>query len=258
LKFVGIGKDYQEYRLSIPEPMLTKAIKQFESYQMFIKEIVDVLEESEPKPELVKRRVKKKVTLSTNDNIISNDPNTALELGKSISQTKAKEEEATRQVHDTHARIVTEFVPESAKKKPGGRSSKSVVIQDTLSAPKSKPATSKTKLKEQESEHSKEDKLDDEEKDEKEGDADDDEDDETESDEDDIYHYKILVRKDEDEEMINTEVNNSNKGDEEITDAAKADAEKTSKGTKETHNRSYSEIFSAANSLGTQDSETYS
>ncbi|GJZ12677.1 hypothetical protein Tco_0547907 [Tanacetum coccineum] len=45
------------------------------------------------------------------------------------------------------SRIVTESVPESAKKKSGGRSSKSVVIQDTPSAPKSKPATSKTKLK---------------------------------------------------------------------------------------------------------------
>ncbi|GKA31716.1 hypothetical protein Tco_0718021 [Tanacetum coccineum] len=55
--------------------------------------------------------------------------------------------EAARKVHATHARIVTEFVPESAKKKSGGRSSKSVVIQDTPSAPKSKLATSKSKLK---------------------------------------------------------------------------------------------------------------
>ncbi|GKB85713.1 hypothetical protein Tco_0957985 [Tanacetum coccineum] len=103
LKFVRISKDYQEYRLSIPETMLTDAIKQSESYQMFIKystgqippkksrgkgsqkkkaaddsqETVDVSEEFEPKPESVKRktsskrRVKKKVTLSADDNIIS-------------------------------------------------------------------------------------------------------------------------------------------------------------------------------------------
>ncbi|GKD78328.1 hypothetical protein Tco_1340949, partial [Tanacetum coccineum] len=114
---------------------------------------VDVSEESKPEPGSVKRktssmrRVKKKVTLSADDNIISDDPDTALELGKSISQTEAEEAEATRQVHATHARIMTESVPESAKKKSGGRSSKSVVIQDTPSAPKSKPATSKTKLK---------------------------------------------------------------------------------------------------------------
>ncbi|GKF20704.1 hypothetical protein Tco_0069342, partial [Tanacetum coccineum] len=94
-----------------------------------------------------KRRVKKKVTLSADDNIISDDPDAALELAKSISQTKAEEAEVARKVHATHARIVTKSVPESAKKKSCGRSSKSVVIQDTSITPKSKPATSKTKLK---------------------------------------------------------------------------------------------------------------
>ncbi|GJU78988.1 hypothetical protein Tco_1276058 [Tanacetum coccineum] len=156
----------KEYGLSIPKTMLTEAIKQSESYQMFIKyytskippkksrgkgsqrkktaddsqETVDVFEESEPEPESVKRKtsskrkVKKKVTLSANDNIISNDPDTTLELGKSISQTEVEEAEAARQVHATHARIVTESVPESAKKKSGGRSSKNVFIQDTPKA----------------------------------------------------------------------------------------------------------------------------
>ncbi|GKE01654.1 hypothetical protein Tco_1389637, partial [Tanacetum coccineum] len=37
LKFVRIGKDYHEYGLPIPKTMLTKGIKQSESYQMFIK-----------------------------------------------------------------------------------------------------------------------------------------------------------------------------------------------------------------------------
>ncbi|GKB35087.1 hypothetical protein Tco_0880029, partial [Tanacetum coccineum] len=179
LKFVRICDDYQEYGLPIPETMLTDEIKQSESYQMFIKystvqippkksrgkgskgkmtaddsqETVDVSEESEPEPEPVKkktsskRRVKKKVTMSADDNIISDDPDAALELAKSINKTKAEEAEEARQVHATYARIMTESVLESAKKKSGGRSSKSVVIQDTPSAPKSKPATSKTKLK---------------------------------------------------------------------------------------------------------------
>ncbi|GJS25889.1 hypothetical protein Tco_0486509 [Tanacetum coccineum] len=147
LKFVRIGEDYQEYRLSIPETLLTEAIKQSESYQMFIKystgqicpkkskgkgsqgkktiddsqETIDVSEESEPKPKLDKKKT------STN----------------SISKTKPEEAEEARQVHATHARIVTKYVPKSAKKKSGGMSSMSVVIQDTPSAPKSKPATSK-------------------------------------------------------------------------------------------------------------------
>ncbi|GJZ31136.1 hypothetical protein Tco_0576183 [Tanacetum coccineum] len=94
-----------------------------------------------------KRVVKKKATLSADDNIISDDPDAALELAKSINQTKAEEAEAARKIHATHARIVTESVPESAKKKSGGRIPKSIVIQDTPSAPKSKPATSKAKLK---------------------------------------------------------------------------------------------------------------
>nr|GFB85137.1 hypothetical protein [Tanacetum cinerariifolium] len=44
-------------------------------------------------------------------------------------------------------RGVKESVPESAKKKTSSRSSRSVVIQDTPSAPKLKPDTSKPKLK---------------------------------------------------------------------------------------------------------------
>ncbi|GJY05548.1 hypothetical protein Tco_0371488 [Tanacetum coccineum] len=109
--------------------------------------------ESEPETEPAKKKnasrrvVKKKVTLSTDDNIISDDHDAALELAKSISQTEAEEAEAARKVYATHARIMTESVPEYAKKKSGGRSSKSVVIQDTPSAIKSKPATSNTKLK---------------------------------------------------------------------------------------------------------------
>ncbi|GJU05486.1 hypothetical protein Tco_1121916, partial [Tanacetum coccineum] len=87
-------------------------------------ETVDVSEESEPEPEPVKRktsskrRVKKKVTLSADDNIISDDPDTDLALGKFISQTEV---EAARQVHATHARIVTESVPEPTKRRKSGK-----------------------------------------------------------------------------------------------------------------------------------------
>nr|GEU77199.1 reverse transcriptase domain-containing protein [Tanacetum cinerariifolium] len=214
-------------------------------------ETVDVSEESEPKPEPVKKKftsrrvIKKKVTLSADDNIIFDDPDVALELAKSFQ---------------------------------------SVVIQDTLSAPKSKSATSKLKLKgaqsltlaEQEAADimqalkeskksgkrqpgvlnedkditeekvilesgDKDDENNDVEKDDKDGDADDedddhvsgtqdadDEDEETESNEDDIYKYKIRVRKDKDVEMTDVEVEESDKGDEKVTDAAKEETKKTS------------------------------
>nr|GEU36720.1 hypothetical protein [Tanacetum cinerariifolium] len=271
LKFVIIGEDYQEYSHPIPDVMLTDAIKHSESYQMFIK-------------------------YSTHQ----------IPPKKSIG--KAEEAEAARKVHAIHARIITGYVYESTKKKSSGKSSKSVVIQDTPSASKSKPATSKTKLKgapsltphkqeaadimqalgervpdestvisatsskgtgakpgfldedkditeekvilewedEQDSEFFNDD---DDEKDDKYGDVydegddhvsdtqdADDEDVKTESDEDDIYMYKIHVRKDEDEEMKDAEVEGSNKGNEEITDAIKEEAKKTSEVKDDTKN----------------------
>ncbi|GKE52005.1 hypothetical protein Tco_1487161, partial [Tanacetum coccineum] len=144
------GEDYQEYGHPIPDVMLTDAIKHSKSYQMFIKYSTNQIppKKSRAKKKTASRRVvKKKVTLSADDNIIFNDPDAALELAKSISQTEAEEAEAVRKVHATHARIVTESIPESAKKKSGGRSSKSIEIQDSPSTPKSKPTTSKSKLK---------------------------------------------------------------------------------------------------------------
>ncbi|GJR73097.1 hypothetical protein Tco_0085462 [Tanacetum coccineum] len=235
LKFVRIGEDYHEYGLSIPKTMRTEAIKQFESYQMFIKystgQILPKKSRGKVKRKTSsKRRVKKKVTLSADDNIIFDDPDTALELGKSISKTEAEEAEAARQVHATHARIMTEYVPEPTKRrklgkvtsdppknlkgtrgsskgtgtKPGVPNESTVVSATSSEGNSTKPG-----------------------KDDKEGDVDD-KNDETESDEDDIYKYKIHGRKDEDEEMINGEVDDSDKGNKEVTDAAKADAEKTS------------------------------
>nr|GEX28909.1 hypothetical protein [Tanacetum cinerariifolium] len=93
---------------------------------------------------------------------------------------------------------------------------------------------------EQDSEHFDDDKDDDAMKDDKDGDADDegvehisdaqdadDEDDETESDKEEIYKYKISVRKDKDEEMKESKVAESKKGEEEVINAANNDAEKT-------------------------------
>ncbi|GJU99766.1 hypothetical protein Tco_1329037 [Tanacetum coccineum] len=389
LKFVRICEDYQEYGHLIPDVILTDLIKHSDAYQMFIKystnqippkkskgkgskgkktadesqETVDVSEESELEPKPAKKKtasrrvVKKKVTLSVDDNIIFDDPDAALELAKSInhtkteeaeearkvlakiepkpakkktasrrvgkkkvqhvcnttsifddpdaaleffflakksiSHTKTEEAEEVRKVHATHARIVTKSVFESAKKNSSGRSSKSVVIQDTSSAPKSKPATSKASFKvpynllpvEQEAANIMQDlkeskktsrrlpgtrgsnegtgtipgapdesgvpdeekDITEEKKDEKDGDADDegndhvsdtqdadDEDVQIESGEDDIYKYKIRVRKDEDEEMKDAEVEGFDKGDEEITDAAQEEAEKTSEAKDDT------------------------
>nr|GEU57587.1 retrovirus-related Pol polyprotein from transposon TNT 1-94 [Tanacetum cinerariifolium] len=236
---IKLGKDYQEYGLSILEIMQTEAIKQFESYQMFIKystgqispkksrgkgsqrkktagdsqETVDESKESDPEPKLVERKTSK--------------------LDKSISKTKAEEAEAARQVHATHARrtkaaYIMKALKESKKirKRQPGTKGLSKGTRTTPRVPDESTVVSATSSEgtdtiprvldgekeitkenviiewgsEQESKHTEEDKLKDEEKDDKKGDADD-KDDETESDEDDIYKYKIRERKDEDEEI---------------------------------------------------------
>nr|GEU40560.1 retrovirus-related Pol polyprotein from transposon TNT 1-94 [Tanacetum cinerariifolium] len=141
-------EDYQEYGLEIPDVMLNDTIKRSESYQMFIKYSTGQIPPRRAKKKIASRRVvKKKVTLFADDNIIFDDSDVALELGKSISLTEAEEAEAGRKVHATYVRSVTESFPESVKKNSGGRSFRGVAIQDTPSAPNPKPVTSKPKLK---------------------------------------------------------------------------------------------------------------
>nr|GEW77209.1 hypothetical protein [Tanacetum cinerariifolium] len=266
LKFVRICEDYQEYKLPIPDVMLIDAIKRSESYQMFIKYSKNQIPLTKSRGEGLKgkktsskRRVKKKLTLSAKDNIISNDPDAALELAKSISQTKAEEAEAARKVHPTHARIVTESVPESAKMKSLNKKLQSLckllrkvrrqaednqvleaqikelVVKGVLDESTVMYATSSkgTSAKPR--------------KDDKDGDADDegddhvndtqdanDEDDKTKSNEYDIYKYKICVRKDKDVEMKDAKVEESDKGKDKVTNAAKEEAEKTSEAKDDT------------------------
>nr|GEU36643.1 hypothetical protein [Tanacetum cinerariifolium] len=278
-----MGEDYHEYELVIPNMMLNDKIKQLESYQMFIKystgqippkksrgkvsqgkKTVDVSQENVDiskgyKPEPVKkktasRRVKKKVTILEADNIIF-DPDVALELGKSISLNEAAEEEAARQVHATHARIMTESILKPAKRRPSNSSQKLKGVQaltpeeqevaDTMKAIKESRKTSRRHpstrgLSKGTGAIPEEDQINDEEKNDKYGDADDECDDnisdiqdtddkdvEPESDEDEIYKYKIRLHKDEDEEMTNDEVEDSRQGDAEISNVAKADVKKT-------------------------------
>nr|GEW37111.1 Gag-Pol polyprotein [Tanacetum cinerariifolium] len=240
-------------------------------------EIVDVPEASEPEPEPSKKktsrkkRFKKKVTLSADDNIISDDPDASLKFA--TSKTKLKGAPSLTLAEQEVANIM-QALKESKKtsrKQPGtggsneGTGSKpgvpdeSTIVFATSSErtgaklgflDKDKDITEEKVIlewgDEQDSEHSDDDNND-AKKDEKDGDADDegdnhvsdkqdddDEDDETKSDEDDIYNYKIYVRKDEDEEMKDAEVKCSDKGDEEISHAAKEEAKKNSEAKDDT------------------------
>ncbi|GKE01053.1 hypothetical protein Tco_1389036, partial [Tanacetum coccineum] len=122
------GEEYtSEYGLAILDMMLNDAIKQSESYQIFIKYSTSQIT---PKKSRGKGSQGKKtfdVSQETVDNIIPDpdiDLDVALELGKFISITKAEVEEAARQVHATHARMVTKSVSKPAKIKTGSRTLK--------------------------------------------------------------------------------------------------------------------------------------
>ncbi|GJV64501.1 hypothetical protein Tco_1475329 [Tanacetum coccineum] len=287
LKLVIMGEDVQQYGLAILGTMLNNEIIQSESYKMFIlystgqippkksrgkgsqgkktadttEESVDVSDESEPEPLIRRktssRRVKKKATISVNDNIVP-EPDISLELGKYISLTEAEKEPAARQVHVTHARIISEQVPEPART----IRQSSIAFRDTSSVSKKRTSGTSQKLKGIQSLTPAEQEAADVMKalkdsrrmlgrqpgtggsDEGTGeipgvpdesifaDAEDDNE-ETESDSDDIYKYRINVRKNADTEM--------------------KDAEKTTDITKETTEQTLtSSSFSVPSDYGNQ------
>ncbi|GKC45502.1 hypothetical protein Tco_1063224, partial [Tanacetum coccineum] len=173
LKFVRMGEDVQQYGLAIPATMLNNKIIQSESYKMFILYSTGQIppKKSRGKVPLIRRKtssrrvVKKKATISVDDNIIP-EPDIALELGKSISLTKAKEESC----------IKTKFMP---LKQNVSNLSPNLREEDGTGEIPGVPDESIF------------------------ADAEDDNE-ETESDSDDIYKYKINVRKNVDIEMKDT------------------------------------------------------
>ncbi|GKD24980.1 hypothetical protein Tco_1231194, partial [Tanacetum coccineum] len=155
---------------------------------MSLRKLLMVSEESEPEPEPAKKK------------------------------TSSGEAKAARKFHATHAMIANEFVLGSVKKKSSGRrtSSKpgvpdeSTVVSDTSSegtgVKPGVPDKEKDITKEKDDKEVIEDEGDDHVRDTQ------DADDETKSDEDETYKYKIHVRNEEDVEMKDNEVVESDKG----------------------------------------------
>ncbi|GJY27176.1 hypothetical protein Tco_0401902, partial [Tanacetum coccineum] len=143
------------YGRAIPDTMLTEDIKQTEAYQTFIKYSTDLIppKKAEVKGHKArsqlqtgsKRKSKKKVSISVDDNIIP-EPDVTLKLGKSMSLTKAEEEEAARQVHATHERLVIESDPEPARRSTRRRPS-GIAFRDTSNVSKKKSPDQSLKLK---------------------------------------------------------------------------------------------------------------
>ncbi|GKD24755.1 hypothetical protein Tco_1230969, partial [Tanacetum coccineum] len=270
LKSVRIGEDYQEYGLLIPDMMLNDKIKHSDSYQMFLKystglippkkcrdkgsqrkktadvsqESVDISDESEPKP------AKKKTGSRSTMGVVIQDTPSALKPKPFTSKLKLKgvqsltpeEQEAT----DTMQALKES--KKSSRRQPGTRGSSEgtgriprVPYESTVVSTTSSEGTRT------ESEHSDYSQINfvEEEKKDNDGNADDDDEDEdddhisdiqdidnedveTEFDKDEIYKYKIQVHKDVDVEMVGAEtVERENKEKDEMTDAGKANVEKT-------------------------------
>nr|GEW09310.1 integrase, catalytic region, zinc finger, CCHC-type, peptidase aspartic, catalytic [Tanacetum cinerariifolium] len=271
LKFVRVGEDFKEYGLPIPKTMLTEGIKQSESYQMFIKystglispkksrgkgsqgkkiadarEVaIEVSEESNSKHARKRtgnrRVIKKKVTISADDNIIP-DPNIAVELGKSMSLTEAADEEAARQklkgvltltpeeklVADTMQALKESKKTSRRQLRTGGSSEGTGVSPGVpnesiaILVASSEGTSTKTGVPDEE-------KTDDEETGDEHVHSEEHVQDDDEETDDEFIHGDEQVNDDEDEETTNAEVEESRNDDEEIIDAAKADAEKTEK-----------------------------
>ncbi|GKD68477.1 hypothetical protein Tco_1322567 [Tanacetum coccineum] len=282
VKFVRIGKTIRNMT-SILSVIATDVLKRT------VVSIVKVLNQNQKPVKMKKtsiRVVKNKVTLSADDNIISDDPDAAVDIAKSISQTEVEEAKQTRKVDADTARTklkgatiptpqeqeaadIMQALKESKKtsrRQPGtrgsneGTGSKPGVPDESTFISTTSNETRQWNIQTNDN--------DDVEKDDKDGDADDEEDDhvndtqdaddedvKTESDEDEIYKYKIRVYKDEDVEMKDAEVEESDKGVEKVTDAAKEEAEKTSEAkhdTKKTELPPSSSSLSVSSGFGDQ------
>ncbi|GKC80174.1 hypothetical protein Tco_1130948 [Tanacetum coccineum] len=109
LKFVPKGEDNQVYRKTIPGVMINQEIKNSTAYQTYLAYSIGAAKPKKARKWKQPNSAPKKNTSFTADgNIISDDPNAALELAKSISRTEAEVQEAARLVHETHERVVTE------------------------------------------------------------------------------------------------------------------------------------------------------
>ncbi|GJZ56665.1 hypothetical protein Tco_0612159 [Tanacetum coccineum] len=241
MKFFRIGEDFQEYGPAIPKTMLTKGIKQTETYQTIIKystgliplkkstgkgsqgqksaitpkpASVEVSDESEPEPTRrksgSKRMSKKKVSISANDNIIP-EPDVALELGKSMSLDEATEEEEARQVHATHEWIATESDPKPARRRPSEEESE-YYEEETVDKEIEWLTTDE---KEEKKDNDEDDRSIDNEKN--------DDDEETN---DEFVHGDEYVHDNVDNEMKDAEVIDTKRDDQKTTDAEKAEVEK--------------------------------
>nr|GEU85736.1 hypothetical protein [Tanacetum cinerariifolium] len=141
LKFISKHEDSQVYGKIIPNAVVSKEFMKTMAYKTYLTfTIGKSIPNKSRKRTKTATTPKKESSLTADDNIISEDPNTAFELAKSISRTEAEEQEAARLVFETHERLVTE--------KPTKRRRQTrVIFKDTPTTLKKKPLNQSQKLK---------------------------------------------------------------------------------------------------------------
>ncbi|GKA12715.1 hypothetical protein Tco_0692261 [Tanacetum coccineum] len=264
MKFVRIGKDmFIKYFRGLIPPKKTKG-KGSQGKKVAVTqkpasvEVSDEFYSELARKQTGSRRViKKKVSISAEDNIIL-EPYVTLELGKFMSLTEAIEEEAARQLLATHERNVTESDPEPARRRqseqlaadtmqalkanrrssrsqpptrgssegtgvsPGVPNESTIILTTSSEGTGTKPGVpDEEKIEWVYSDEDKEKKDDDDDKIiniEKTND---------EETDDEIVRGDEYVQENVVEEMKDSKVDDTGNGDEEITDAKKADAKKT-------------------------------
>ncbi|GKD14303.1 hypothetical protein Tco_1198710 [Tanacetum coccineum] len=108
LKFVSKYEDNQVYGQTITNVMISREIIETTTYKTYL-----AFSTGKASPKKSRKRTKaattpkKESSLTADDNIISEDPDAAFELAKSINRTKAEEQEAAKLVHEIHKLLVT-------------------------------------------------------------------------------------------------------------------------------------------------------
>ncbi|GJX89633.1 hypothetical protein Tco_0341647, partial [Tanacetum coccineum] len=132
-----MGEDNEVYGISIPDVMINQDIENYKAYKTYLAYSTGA---ATPKKARKWKQPKTTSSLSVDDNIISEDPDAALELAKSISKTEAEEQEAARLMHETYECLVIEKPTER-------RRQICVVFRDTPIVPQKKPLNQSQKLK---------------------------------------------------------------------------------------------------------------
>ncbi|GKC87157.1 hypothetical protein Tco_1147806 [Tanacetum coccineum] len=223
--------------MSIPDAMMNDAIKNSDSYLTYLAlstntKVLVKRGKGKGKGPMGKTKSDtpapkgKKSSITAEDNIIP-DPDEAFKLGKSISLTKAEEQDEQRRVHETYERLVTKKTAsdeesdeeEEVPDEPKGRSTAQADDDDWGSGVEIKTLSSDDERIEPNKRKAESEKADEEI-------ADEDIDDDEVKDNEEVADKETADEETTDDEKDNEEITDTDKDDEEMADTEKVDAEK--------------------------------